>query len=69
MPKEITKEEIPSIIPFTQSASVKRTGDKVKFKLRTKKTLYTIVASTDEADDVESVITSSGKSIDILELD
>ena len=69
MPKEITIDEIDAILPRTIKATIKRSGEFVKFKLRTKKTLFTIKTSLEEADAVEKIITSGGKAISISELD
>ncbi len=69
MPKEITAEEIPAILPRTLAAYVKRSGEVVKFKLRTKKTLFTIKTTPDEASTIEKIITSSSNSLEVEELD
>jgi hypothetical protein len=48
MPKEITAEEIDdSLLERTIATFVKRSGDKIKYKLRTSRLLYT-VCFTDE---------------------
>lgn len=69
MPKEITIDEIDAILPRTLKATIKRSGEFVKFKLRTKKTLYTIKTSLEESEAVEKKITSGGTAISISELD
>lgn len=66
MPKEITVEDLEKILPRTLSAYVKRSGDHVKYKLRTKKTLYTIKTDLDNVSNVEKIISAV---IDIEELD
>lgn len=69
MPKEISKEEIAGILPRTLAVTVKRTGNDVKFKLRTKKTLFTIKATPDDAAEVEKIINGASQSLELEELD
>ncbi|MHA2251348.1 MAG: hypothetical protein ACXAD7_13385, partial [Candidatus Kariarchaeaceae archaeon] len=65
MPHELKEidEITESLLNRTIVAYSKRSGEYVKFKLRTKKTLYTIKASPDEASAIENKINSSGHSI------
>ena len=67
MPKEIKIEDInEKLIERTTSVYKRRAGDFIKYKLRTKKTLYTIKVPTSESDAVEKAITTSGKNVDII---
>jgi len=51
MPRQLkSADEFKKLIPRASLVKVLRIDDKVKLKLRTKKTLYTYVASKDEAD-------------------
>ena len=51
MPRQVNSaEEFKKLIPSASLVKVVRMGEKTKLKLRTKKTLYTYVASKDEAD-------------------
>ena len=51
MPKQVNSaEEFKKLVHNASLVKVVRINDKVKLKLRTKKTLYTYVAGMDEAD-------------------
>ena len=64
MPKEILNEEkFLEISKTAQSCRVKRTGDVVKLKLRTKNTLYVFKTNPDKAD-----ILTKRLNIDIIEI-
>ena len=64
MPIEITEEnEFLDISKKALSCRVKRTGDVVKLKLRTKNTLYVFKTSPEKAD-----ILTKRLSIDIIEI-
>lgn len=66
MPHELTSEEITDkILARTLVVYTKRSGDNVKYKLRTKKTLYTVKATPEQAEEVENKIRSAGN-IDIV---
>ncbi len=68
MPHELTSEEITDkILARTLVVYTKRSGDYVKYKLRTKKTLYTIKTTPEEASAVESKIKNAGN-IEIIPL-
>ncbi|MHA2029391.1 MAG: hypothetical protein ACW99A_06700 [Candidatus Kariarchaeaceae archaeon] len=61
MPHEITSEEIPEdILARTLVVYTKRSGDFVKYKLRTKKTLYTYKVLPDQAEKIETKLRSLG---------
>lgn len=64
MPREIIKEEeFLEISKKAQSCRVKRTGDVVKLKLRTRNTLYVYKTSPEKAD-----MLTKRLSIDIIEI-
>ncbi len=64
MPIEITKEdEFLDLAKRAQSCRVKRTGDVVKLKLRTKNTLYVFKTNPEKAD-----ILTKRLNIDIIEI-
>ncbi len=66
MPKELKPEEVTDgIIDNTIVLRKKGAGDFVKFKLRTKKTLYTVKVPMKEADSFEKKILSRGSSIEV----
>jgi hypothetical protein len=68
MPHEITSEEIPDdILARTLVVYTKRSGDYVKYKLRTKKTLYTYKVLPEKAENIETKLRSLG-SIEIVPL-
>ena len=51
MPRQISSaDEFKKLIPSASILKVVRMDDKVKLKLRTRKILYTYIASKDEAD-------------------
>ncbi len=59
MPREITIDDLDkNLIERTHEIFKRRSGDFIKFKLRTTKTLYTVKASIEEADEVEKKINS-----------
>ena len=61
MPREITIDDLDKkLIDRTHEINKRRSGDFIKFKLRTTKTLYTVKASIEEADEVEKKINSLG---------
>ena len=67
MPKEIHLEDInEKLIERTLAVYKRKAGDHIKYKLRTKKTLYTIKVPASETDAVEKAITSSGKNVEII---
>ncbi len=66
MPREITIDDLDkNLIDRTHDIFKRRSGDFIKFKLRTTKTLYTVKASIEDADEVEKKINSLGN-IDIV---
>ena len=68
MPHELTSEEITDkILARTLVVYTKRAGDYVKYKLRTKKTLYTIKTTPEQASEVEAKIKNAGN-IEIIPL-
>ena len=69
MPHEFTSQEeiTDKVLARTLVVYTKKSGDSVKYKLRTKKTLYTFKAQTDQVEDVESKIRNAGN-IDIIPL-
>lgn len=68
MPHELTSEEITDkILARTLVVYTKRSGEFVKYKLRTKKTLYTIKTTPEEASAIESKIKNAGN-IEIIPL-
>lgn len=68
MPHELTFEEITDkILARTLVVYTKRSGDHVKYKLRTKKTLYTIKTTPEEASEMEAKIKNAGN-IEIIPL-
>ena len=69
MPHELTTQEeiTDKILGRTLVVYTKKSGDFVKYKLRTKKTLYTFKAQPDQVEDVESKIRNAGN-IDIIPL-
>lgn len=51
MPKQINSaDEFKKLVPSASFLKVVRKDDKVKLKLRTKKTLYTYITNKDEAE-------------------
>lgn len=68
MPKELKSiDDInDKLLDRTLVVYTKRSGENVKFKFRTKKTLYTLVTSPAEADKIERSISGQGRSIDII---
>jgi len=66
MPREITIEDLDkNLIERTHEIYKRRSGDFIKFKLRTTRTLYTVKSSIEDADEVEKKINSLGN-IDII---
>lgn len=66
MPREITIDDLDKkLIERTHEIYKRRSGDFIKFKLRTTKTLYTVKARVEDADEVEKKIKSLGN-IDIV---
>jgi hypothetical protein len=62
VPKQVNSaDEFKKLVPSANLLKVVRMDDKVKLKLRTKKTLYTYVASKDEA---EALIKDSKLEVD-----
>ncbi|MHA2090061.1 MAG: hypothetical protein ACW98K_04310 [Candidatus Kariarchaeaceae archaeon] len=68
MPHELSSVDdlTEDLLKRTIEVYSKRSGEFVKFKLRTKKTLYTIKITPDEAANVEARIAGSGRSIEII---
>lgn len=69
MPHEITTKEgiTEEILKRTLVVYTKKSGEAIKYKLRTKKTLYTFKAQPDQVEDIESKIKNAGN-IDIIPL-
>ncbi len=67
MPHEIRTQEglTDEILGRTLVVYTKKSGEYVKYKLRTKKTLFTFKALTEQVEDVESKIKNAGN-IDII---
>ncbi len=68
MPHELKSLEdlTDEILNRTIAVLTKRSGEYVKFKIRTKKTLFTLKVKPDEASGVENKINSSDRPIEII---
>ena len=70
MPHELTSiDEIDDkLLERTFVVYRKGTGDQIKYKLRTKSTLFTLKVDQDDASDIEGRISDSGFPIEIIDV-